>query len=116
MINTVDLDIAYGTEYAKLSVSENCKYSDLESVKKAADATCDLIYKEVADQYGEELAEKYTSTASDNAEMTYGADLLKAEREFLQDKSEGNLLALIKAEANWSDIYAASFYSAIDDQ
>ena len=111
MIDTAALEITYGTEYARLSLS-----SRLEDIREAANATNQLIYCEVISQYGQELADKHDSDASDNAEMTYGSDVVNAEKAFLNDKNAENALALIKAEAAWSDMYASSIYSSIQDE
>jgi len=111
MIDTAALEITYGTEYAKLSVS-----SSLEDIRKATNATNELIYREVVSQYGQELTDKHSSDASDNAEMAFGSDVVDAEKSFLNDKNAENVLALIKAEAEWSDMYASSLYSSIQDE
>ena len=117
MIDTVALDIAYGTEYAKLSVSEDhWKCSKENNVIEACSDTLDLIYREVISQYGQELAERYALDAGDNAEQEAGYNIIKAENAFRNNNSADNLVALIKAHGSYSDTYAATIYASIQDE
>jgi hypothetical protein len=124
MIDTAALDIGYGTEYAKLSVSDNdseCgyRYSSLADIREAVDATIDLIDREVIKLYGQELADKYVHVASDNASMYCGKEIYDAQKAYLDGAYEQqavHLLDLIKAEAAWSDMYAASLHASIQDE
>lgn len=111
MIDTAALDIAYGTEYAKLSLDS--KECDVEQVSSD---TLNSIYREVASQYGQELAEKYALDASDNAEQEAGYDIVEAEKAFRKEASADNLMTLIKAHAAYSDTYAATLYSSIQEE
>ena len=124
MIDTAALDIGYGTEYAKLSVSDNdsesgYRYSSLEDIREAVNATIDLIDREVIKLYGQELADKYIDVASENASTYCDKAIYDAQKAYLDgayDQKAMHLLDLIKAEAAWSEMYAASLHASIQDE
>jgi hypothetical protein len=124
MIDTAALDIGYGTEYAKLSVSDNdsesgYRYSSLADIREAVDATITLINREAIRLYGQELVDKYVDVASENASTYCDKAIYDAEKAYLDgayDQEAMHLLNLIKAEAAWSEMYAASLHASIQDE